>query len=195
MTASFPAEQRITTDYICPLSEDANDNRHLQGYSGHCQFSRGTISIFKPRQKISNFQNLVRRFKGHRRELRLARSWTVAKAGKASRIRSVKIPVFEGNFKRGFPSHLLHPRGPRRSILMKLFARAYIIVSNISLTDPQFSRVNMKDETITYPRQPRPRSFLFSFWNEISECTGDMIAYHQTPHAPNRKECDDTWFL
>lgn len=37
---------------------------------------------------------------------------------------------------------------------MKLFARAYIIVQNISLTDPQFSRVNMNDETITHPRQP-----------------------------------------
>lgn len=118
-----------------------------------------------------------------------------AEAGKAGRIKRVKIPVFEANFKLGFPSHLLHPRGPWRSILMKLFARAYIIVSNISLTDPQFSRVNMKDETITYPRQPRPRSFLFSFWNEISECTGDMIAYHQTPRAPSRKVCDDTWFF
>lgn len=41
---------------------------------------------------------------------------------------------------------------------MKLFARAYIIVSNISLNDPRFSRVNMNDETITYPRQPSPRS-------------------------------------
>lgn len=62
---------------------------------------------------------------------------------------------------RDFRSHLLHPQGSPRSILMKLFARAYIIVWNISLTDPQFSRVNMKDETITHPRQPRPRSLLF----------------------------------
>lgn len=63
-------------------------------------------------QRISHFHNLVRGFKGHRRELRSARSRMAAKAGKAGRIRRVKILVFEANFKLGFPSHLLHRRGP-----------------------------------------------------------------------------------
>lgn len=179
-------EERITTDDFYSLSNYGADYRHLQGILVIARSLQGHYHPQTP-PRVAQFRNLVRRFKGHRRELRSARSRMAAKAGKADRIRRVKILVFEANFKLGFPSHLLHPRGPWRSILMKLFARAYIIVSNISLTDPQFSRVNMKDETITYPRQPRPRSFLFSLWNEISECTGDMIAYHQTPVLQEEK--------
>ncbi len=92
-------------------------------------------------------------------------------------------PSFQANLKWDFESqmwraYLLHLLA-LRSILMKLFARAYIIVQNISLTDPQFSRVNMNDETITHPRQP----------------TSFQIKYAGVPteHAEVLRGCNCIW--
>ena len=67
-----------------------------------------------------------------------------------------------------------------RSLLMVLSARAYILMWNISMTDPQFSNVNMNDEKIIHGRQPS--SFKMKYISVPKE------------HTEVKRECD-CWSL
>lgn len=155
---------RPTTSPLC--LNYIGDNRHLQGILVIASFFEGQYHPQTP-PRVSQFRNLVRRFKGHRRQLRSARSRTAAKAGKAGRIRRVKIPGFWSQFQAGISESPITSAGALKIHLNEVICKGlhHRVEYKLDWSSIQQSKYEGWDNHIPEAAKAKVFSFLLLKWN------------------------------